>query len=87
MKEKPSKTDWNRVRRMTDSQIDCSDIPPLDENFWKHAKLVIPENKTKITIFLDTDVLSWLKSKGKGYQTRINSILRTYFRAHTAHTV
>lgn len=59
------------LRQMRDSEIDYSDIPATP----KDAKLYRPVKKST-TIRLDADILLWLKSKGKGYQTRINQILR-----------
>ncbi|MFO1050249.1 MAG: BrnA antitoxin family protein [Geminicoccaceae bacterium] len=61
-----------------DNAIDYSDIPPLDDAFWKNAvrNPVYRPTKTSTTIRLDTDVLLWLRSQGKGYQSRINAILR-----------
>ncbi len=73
-----SKTDWARLDAMTDADIDTSDIPPLDENFFANARLRMPKRKESITIRLDADVLSWFRNMGKGYQTRINAVLRTY---------
>ncbi len=61
-----------------DSEIDYSDIPPLTEDFWKNAvrgRFYKP-TKTSTTVRLDSDVLAWLKAQGKGYQSRINAILR-----------
>jgi len=72
------KTDWNRLETMPDDQIDYSDIPELDETFWAKAQLRLPETKDRVTLRLDHDVLQWLKNQGKGYQTRINAILRQY---------
>lgn len=51
---------------MRDEDIDYSDIPELDEAFWKNAKLVVPPGKKQLTVRLDTDVLEWLKGQGKG---------------------
>lgn len=59
------------LRHISDADIDYSDIPPTPED----AQLYRPVKKST-TIRLDADVLLWLKSKGKGYQTRINQILR-----------
>ena len=67
---------------MDDSEIDYSDIPETDEEFWKNAKLVIPDQKAKISIRLDKDILEWFKAEGKGYQTKINAVLRSYIEAH-----
>jgi len=76
------KSDLKRLDAMRDEDIDYSDIPELDEDFWKDAKLVIPPGKKQLTIRLDADVLTWLKAQGKGYQSRINAILRSYYEAH-----
>jgi uncharacterized protein (DUF4415 family) len=59
-----------------DAHIDYSDIPPLDKSFYKTATEVWPPAKRQLTIRLDSDVLKWLKAHGRGYQTRINRILR-----------
>jgi uncharacterized protein (DUF4415 family) len=75
---KKSLTDFNRLKNMKDSEIDTSDIPSLDKAFFKNAKLRLPESKSLITIRIDSDVLKWLKSQGRGYQTKINAILKTY---------
>jgi len=63
---------------MPDDQIDTSDIPPLGDEFWKNAvrNPLYRPTKQATTVRVDADVLLWLKSKGKGYQTRINAILR-----------
>jgi uncharacterized protein (DUF4415 family) len=61
---------------MTDAEIDYSDIPPLDSAFFKKATVAWPPAKQQLTIRLDADVLVWLKGQGRGYQTRINHILR-----------
>ena len=61
---------------MRDAEIDYSDIPPLDKTFLKKATTDWPPAKRQLTIRLDADVLDWLKGHGRGYQTRINRILR-----------
>ena len=61
---------------MRDSDIDYSDIPALDKSFLRKATVAWPPTKKQLTIRLDADVLDWLKGHGKGYQTRINRILR-----------
>jgi uncharacterized protein (DUF4415 family) len=62
---------------MKDSEIDYSDIPPLDKSFFTKATEAWPPAKQQLTIRLDADVLAWLKAHGRGYQTRINRILLT----------
>jgi uncharacterized protein (DUF4415 family) len=77
-----SKTNWTRIDSLTDRDIDYSDIPELDKDFFRSATLVLPEPKTTVTIRLDQRVLEWFKAKGPGYQTRINALLRAYMEAH-----
>lgn len=74
---KPSKTDWKRLSKMKDKDIDTSDIPELDEAFFQKAELRVPP-KQPVTLRLDADVLAWFKAGGQGYQTRINQLLRRY---------
>jgi uncharacterized protein (DUF4415 family) len=61
---------------MKDADIDYSDIPALGKEFLKKAAVPWPPSKQQLTIRLDTDVLAWLRAAGRGYQTRINWILR-----------
>ena len=82
-KKRTSQSDWARVDAMKDTDIDYSEIPELDDEFWKNAQLVMPENKVKVTMRLDPDVLNWFKSQGRGYQTKINAILKSYIQAHS----
>ena len=63
---------------MSNGEIDYSDIPPLDEAFFREAQLVLPTSKQSITIRLDSDIIQWFKREGRGYQTRINNVLREY---------
>jgi uncharacterized protein (DUF4415 family) len=74
--KKSIKSDLARIDRMRDADIDYSDIPPLDKAFFAKATAAWPPAKTQLTIRLDADVLAWLKANGRGYQTRINRILR-----------
>jgi len=76
MNKKSIKSDLARIDRMKDSDIDYSDVPALDKSFLKKAMLAWPPEKKQLTIRLDADVLAWLKRGGRGYQTRINRILR-----------
>jgi uncharacterized protein (DUF4415 family) len=71
-----------RLVNMTDAQIDLSDIPELDESFFKNAKIRLPQKKQSVSLRLDQDTLAWFKDQGKGYQTYINAVLRAYVQAH-----
>lgn len=83
-------TDWEKLRQMTDEEIHVavesdSDIDPTDANFWMNAKVVLPQRKEVVTIRLDADLVEWFRQE-KGYQTKINAILRTYMLARTHHS-
>ncbi len=82
--KKTSKTDWTRLSTMEDEDIDTSDIPELDEDFFLRAEVHLPV-KQPVTMRLDSDVLDWFKSQGQGYQTRINKLLRSYMEAQIRH--
>jgi len=66
------------LENIPDTAIDTSDIPELEQHFWETAKMVKPVNQEAILIQLDQDILDWFKNKGKGYQSLINSALRSY---------
>jgi len=61
-----------------DSEIDYSGIPRLPEAFWKNAvrNPFYRPVKRQLTVRLDADVIAWLRQQGKGYQTRLNGLLR-----------
>lgn len=66
------------LTNIADDQIDYSDIPPTAAKDWEGAtrgKFHRPV-KEQMTVKIDADVLAWLKAQGKGYQSRMNSILR-----------
>jgi len=82
-----SLTDWARVDALTDEDIDRAiaedpDAAPVwTEEDWKNARVVWPEGKAPVTLRLDKDVIAWFRSRGRGYQTRINAVLRSYVEA------
>ena len=72
------KAELKALAEKPDSEINYSDIPPLDNAFFERA---VPNPffkpvKTPASVRIDSDILVWLKSQGKGYQTRMNTILR-----------
>lgn len=73
--------DWEKFHNMKDSDIDFSDMPEADDDWFKKAVLVIPPNKKMVSIRLDGAVIEWFKLQGKGYQTRINEVLKMYMKA------
>lgn len=59
-----------------------ADIPELDDNFFKNAKLVLPKPKVVVTLRVDADVMEWFRTKGKGYQTIMNAVLKGWVEQH-----
>ena len=76
------KSDLKKLDAMSDEDIDYSEIPEFDDEFLRTVDMKISPGKKPIALRLDEDVLDWMKSQGKGYQSRINSILRAYYEAH-----
>jgi uncharacterized protein (DUF4415 family) len=78
---KPSSREIRRMAALAarpDSEIDLSDIPELGGDAWKHPRpnpFYRPVKK-QLTVRLDADVIAWLRKQGKGYQTRLNGLLR-----------
>lgn len=72
------KAELKALSHVSERAIDYSDIPPLDDDFWKTAvrNPLYKPTKKLTTVRVDSDVLAWLKGQGKGYQTKINAILR-----------
>ena len=75
-------SDLKKLDAMKDSDIDYSDIPELDESFFTRVTVELPKPKDSITLRVDHDVLEWFKQQGKGYQSKINAILKAYAKAH-----
>ncbi len=81
-----SQTDWARIDAMTDEEIDLSDIPEITEEMWAKGVwrkgLKPTANKSQLTLRIDQDVIEFFKAQGRGYQTKINQLLRAYMEAH-----
>lgn len=80
------RTDWARIEALTDSEIeaamrDDSDWAQDLEIDWSKAKIVNPRKKQAVSIRLDEDIITFFKDQGKGYQTRINAVLRSFIEA------
>lgn len=67
---KISRQDRARIDGIRDEAIDYSDIPELDDDFFAKAR------KESVTARFDADMVAWFKAQGKGYQTRMNAVLR-----------
>lgn len=83
-----SKTDWDKVRALTDDQIEAAarsdpDAPLLDDAFWEAAQAIAPARiaKRHQGLRLDAEVIDWFKAQGPGWQTRMNAVLKAYVTA------
>jgi uncharacterized protein (DUF4415 family) len=56
--------------------------PEIEPADWTNAQIILPEPKKLISLRLDSDVLSFFQGQGRGYQTRINAVLRAYMKAN-----
>jgi uncharacterized protein (DUF4415 family) len=83
---KKSGSDWRRLSSKASSAVDTSDIPEISPEQFARAVvrrgLKPSVSKVQLTIRIDRDVLEWYRQKGRGYQTRINDLLRAYMEAH-----
>ena len=77
-KERAIKSDLARIDKPRDEDIDYGEIPELDDEVFAQPLVPWPPKKETITIRVDAEVLRWFKRQGRGYQTRINQILRRY---------
>lgn len=89
-KKMKSKTDWARVDALTDEDIERAVADDPDQSFWteedwKNARVVWPQGKAPVTLRLDRDIIAWFKHQGRGYQTRINAVLRAFVEAQKQH--
>jgi uncharacterized protein (DUF4415 family) len=76
-----SKTDWKRVDAMSRSEVERladKDEGPLPAGWESTVMVGLPPAKQDIHIRLDGDILDWFKARGRGYQTRINAVLRAF---------
>jgi uncharacterized protein (DUF4415 family) len=71
-----SHTNWDALARMSDDEIDYSDIPPLGDEFFDKAMLHIPAAQARDLVQLDPDVSAWFCAQGPDFKAIINSVLR-----------
>jgi uncharacterized protein (DUF4415 family) len=86
-----SQTDWERLDQMTEDELEHAvatdpDWAEVPRDWYTRAVPFYPKGpKAQITLRLDQDILAWYKGQGKGYQTRINAVLRAYMDACHQH--
>ncbi len=77
-----SKSDWARAGAMTYAEIEAAIADDPDEAGmvvdWSTASIEMPQPKAVLNIRVDRDVLDFFRQDGRGYQTRINAVLRSY---------
>ncbi|MDZ7683868.1 MAG: BrnA antitoxin family protein [Gammaproteobacteria bacterium] len=83
---KASQTDWKHVDSLEDDDIDTSDVPEITPEEFARSALrkglrPVPK-KRQVTLRIDEDVLDWFRAQGRGYQTRINAVLRAFVDAN-----
>jgi len=77
------KTDWARLRSMSDAEVRFTvDAPLTTPEDWAdalaHRGLPLPARKEQIALRVDADVLAWYRAQGAGWQTRMNAVLRAF---------
>ena len=78
MKYSLSEIDAMRERGLDKTRSDAPIAESLGADFWKSARVVVPPGKTSVHLRLDSDVVEWFKSRGKGHLTHMNAVLRAY---------
>ena len=72
-----SKTNWKKLQRANDAEINYTDSPATTEDFWKDAQLFMPSDKVPLSLRLGQDVVNFFKTQGRGYQTKMNAVLKS----------
>ncbi len=73
-------SDWKRAaRKAVPNGTDPDDAIGTVDMDWATTALPLPRRKAHTTLRLDADLLDWFRAQGRGYQTRINAVLRGYF--------
>ncbi len=86
IKATTGRTDWAALRAMSEDDVERGavedeDNPASDENHWAQAVVGLPPGKTTIHASFDREVVAFFKRGGRGYQIRMNDVLRRYMEA------
>jgi len=76
---KNSRTEDSKKKNIKDSEINYSDIPATDIEFWEDAAAIYPRKKVTIRLNIDEDIAIWLKELGNESDQAVNNLLRSYF--------
>jgi hypothetical protein len=82
---KRSETDWAKVDALSDEQIDLSDMPELDAEWFRKAKLVAPAGEAglRVSVDLDPRTAAWYARQGPDRDRMLKAALKIYADAHT----
>lgn len=83
MRSGKGKTDWVKLKKASESEIRFTrDAPRTFEKDWAeavaHRGLPVPVRKEQIALRVDSDLLAWFRKQGRGWQTRMNEVLKAY---------
>ncbi len=76
-----SKERLKEIAAIKDDDIDFSEIPELNDDWFREAQFVTPESSKAVSLRIDREVLTWFKGRGKGYQSLMNAVLKAYMNA------
>lgn len=86
-KARAGSSDWNRIDRLSEDEIEAmaqadTENPATSSEEWAEAFIGLPPQKTPVNAKFDEDVVTWFKAQGRGYQARMNAVLRRYMETH-----
>ncbi len=83
------RTSWYRLDNMSEEEIEKGtqdpDTPRWTKKMFESANWLMPKKKVSVHMSLDQDIIDWFKSQGRGYQSRINSVLKSYIHHKDKH--
>ena len=77
-----SKTNWEKIDSMTEDDIDTSDIPPLNEEFFKNSRWWKPVKQLQVIVPIEPETLAWFQSQNEDYETKMAEVLKIYAESH-----
>jgi uncharacterized protein (DUF4415 family) len=81
------RTDWARINALSDAEIERmaandKENPATSKDDWAQVTVGLPALKTPVNARFDIDVVEWFKAQGRGYQSRMNAVLRRFMETH-----
>jgi len=81
--KKLSKNDFEQLNKVSELDIDYSDIPETNPEFWADAEIKYFNNKVDYTLKIDEDLANWLQKLGSSSNDAVNNIIRAYYLVHS----